>query len=46
MELTTFGLTWLIIMLIGVLEAYFTVPYDREFKEELKKRKNEHKSTS
>lgn len=43
--LTHIGFLWLIIIVICIIEAHFTVPYDKEF-EELKKKKNEHKSTS
>ena len=45
MELNTFIIIWVGLMLICVYETYFTVPYDKEFKQ-LKKEKNEYKSTN
>jgi len=46
----TFVLIWLILLVICALEAYFTVPCDKELDKEIIKRKkridNEHKSTS
>jgi hypothetical protein len=38
MRLDIFLLIWLIIIVGCVLEAYFTVPYDRDFNEYKRKR--------
>ena len=44
--ITTIVFTWVVIMLYCIVEAIFTVPYDKDFELEMKKRKeNEHKST-
>ena len=48
MTVKIFIAIWFGLIIICMLEAYFTVPYDKEFDEYKLKRdkKNEHKSTS
>ena len=48
MTVKIFILSWLILIIICILEAYFTVPYDKDFDEYKLKRdkKDEHKGTS